>query len=100
MLTLIDRFEGDWGFLSNFYPSTVLLDGVAYPSVENAYQAAKTLNLKEREKFINITAGQAKRVGAHLRGRGLQREDWFDVSLSTMRELLEQKFTPPFSPPD
>lgn len=94
--TLIDSFTGAWGFLSNFYPCNVTLDGIPYRSVEHAYQAAKTLKLKEREKFtFDITPGQAKRMGSALFERGLQREDWLTGAREqVMHDLVLQKFYP------
>lgn len=44
MSDAIDRFSGPHRFLSNFYPSPIIYDGVAYPTVEHAYQAQKTLD--------------------------------------------------------
>ena len=44
-------FTGEYQFLSNFYPATVVLDDTTYPTVEHAYQAAKTLDYQKR---INI----------------------------------------------
>lgn len=40
-MTKIDSFRGNFRWLSNFWPCSVVLDGVVYPSVENAYQAVK-----------------------------------------------------------
>lgn len=37
----IRSFTGTHRFLSNFHPAPVLLDGVVYPTVEHAFQAAK-----------------------------------------------------------
>jgi ribA/ribD-fused uncharacterized protein len=93
---LIDRFKDPWGFLSNFYPCSVVLDEVTYPSVEHAYQAAKTLNLKEREKFLyaGVTAGRAKRMGKAISDSGKLRPDWKEVNIGIMRDLLMQKFYP------
>lgn len=90
--TRIDRFWGEWGFLSNFAPCEVWLDGVKYPSVEHAYQAAKTLDLEQREKFLlnGITPGMAKRMGKTLK----LRPDWDGVKMGIMRDLLMQKFSP------
>ena len=34
-------FKDDNGFLSNFYPCHIVLDGTQYSSVEHAFQAAK-----------------------------------------------------------
>lgn len=91
MSTVIDRFDGEYRFLSNFYPCEVYLDGVAYPSVENAYQAAKTLDLNLREPFTRINASAAKKLGKSLP----MREDWSFVKAQVMIPLLVQKFRNP-----
>jgi ribA/ribD-fused uncharacterized protein len=90
--TRIDSFTGVWAFLSNFHPSEVYLDGVVYASVEHAYQAAKTLDLKQREKFcfLGVTPARAKKMGRSLK----LRPDWEEVKIGIMRELLMQKFSP------
>ena len=38
---MIDKFEGRWRFLSNFYPCKIEHQGITYPSVENFYVAMK-----------------------------------------------------------
>ncbi len=89
----IRSFSGDWGFLSNFYPCSITYEEIVYPSVEHAYQAAKTLNLQDREKFLyaGVTAGRAKRMGDSL----TLRPDWNDdFKVHLMRDLLMQKFYP------
>ena len=45
-ITRITRFHGEYRFLSNFYPVKVEYDGVQYPTVEHAYQAAKVMKLR------------------------------------------------------
>lgn len=94
-LTRIASFSGAWSFLSNFYPVVVKLDGEEYPSVEHAYQAAKFLDPKIREKFRmpGLAPGQAKNFAKHLQLKGLVRPDWKQVNLGVMRDLLVQKFT-------
>lgn len=92
---IINYFANEWAFLSNFYPCPIILDGIAFSSVEHAYQAAKTLDFKRREIFSvtfnpNLRAGQAKRIGRNLP----LRPDWEEVKLNVMRDLLIQKFTP------
>ena len=86
----IDSFTGDYRFLSNFYPAKVTYEGNSYPSTEHAYQAAKTTNASDRAKFREgIRAGEAKRLGKHIK----LREGWEGMKLSVMEELLRQKFT-------
>ena len=91
-MTRIDRFAGQYASLSNFWPCPVKLDGVTYPSVEHAYQAAKTLDPVFRDMIrAAVKPAYAKRLGhaAPLR------EGWDDIRLEVMRELCWQKFRDP-----
>lgn len=91
---VIASFKGEHAFLSNFSPCPqgIVFEGIEYPTTEHAYQAAKTMNQAQRVRVRNLpTASQAKKVGRHLD----LREDWEEVKVSVMREVLEQKFTDP-----
>lgn len=84
----IDKFSGHYRFLSNFADSDVELDGEIYPSIEHAYQAAKTLDTGWREKIRSCkTAGEAKKLGKIVP----LHSDWDRVEV--MRGLLKQKFS-------
>ena len=83
----IDSFTGDYRWLSNFQFADVTLDGVVYPSVEHAYQAAKTDDAEIRAAIRAGTAAAAKRIG-----RGLRPPGWTERSLAVMEGLLRQKF--------
>lgn len=86
---MIDSFQGPYRFLSNFYPSIVDLDGVAYPTVEHAYQAAKTTDWDEQKAIRDsATPGAAKRAGRHVKIR----PEWEDIKLSVMKVLVIRKF--------
>lgn len=88
----IDSFDGDYEFLSNFYPAKVKDGyGIEYPSVENAYQASKTVNGSLRVPFTTVTAGESKRMGRKLP----LRKDWEQVKDRIMYDLLKQKFSDP-----
>lgn len=87
---VIPEFQGAYRFLSNFWPADVHLDDRLYPSVEHAYQAAKTLDESERRSVRNAhSPGQAKRLGQ----RATKRADWNEVKLSVMENLVREKFT-------
>ena len=88
MANIINRFAGPYDFLSNFATAPVTLDGVLYPTVENAYQAAKTLVVADRVVFTNCAPNYAKRIGRQLR----LRPDWEQVKDDIMYDLLKQKF--------
>lgn len=86
----IDSFRGEYRFLSNFYPVVVHMDGLDFPSVEHAFQAAKTLDGGEREKIRTAkTPGDAKRRGR----RAALRSDWEKVKDSVMESLIHHKFS-------
>lgn len=85
----ITNFRGRFRFLSNFWPVDIIFEGDAYPSVEHAYQAAKTLHKDDRDVIRRAnTPGIAKRLGKKVP----MRDDWDEVKLTIMRELLIQKF--------
>jgi len=83
----IEEFQGEFRWLSNFWPACVELDGVTFPSIENAYQAAKT-SAENREDFVWCTAGQSKRDGRKVP----MRPEWEQVKLQVMSDLIKQKF--------
>jgi ribA/ribD-fused uncharacterized protein len=87
---VITYFEDPpYDFLSNFHPAPVRLDGVEYPTVEHAYQAAKTLDDVERAHVRSApTPAEAKTRG----GQVTMRRDWNDIKVAVMRDLLRQKF--------
>jgi ribA/ribD-fused uncharacterized protein len=85
---IIKEFRGAYRFLSNFWPASVTYEGITYPSSEAAYQAAKTLNDKERKAFAKMRPGDAKRAGRKLR----LRSDWEQVKLRVMEEIVRIKF--------
>ena len=94
----IDAFEGEYRFLSNFYPSPVLWQEVLYPTVEHAYQAAKTLNLEDREWIRTaLTPAMAKKRGSAkgVGGRKIElREDWEPFGkVLVMKRLVWRKFS-------
>lgn len=78
-------FQDEYRWLSNFYSASVTLDGVEYPCVENAYQAAKHPP-GNRRAFVTCTPGQAKRMG----GKG--GPDWHERKVAVMNGLVAQKF--------
>jgi ribA/ribD-fused uncharacterized protein len=85
----IDRFSGEYRFLSNFWPCEIKYEGKTYASTEHAYQAAKTLDIKERNKIRDAkTPGDAKRLGRKI----TLRSDWESVKLQVMEDLVRQKF--------
>jgi ribA/ribD-fused uncharacterized protein len=89
---MIRKFDGDKAFLSNFYLSTIAFEGDVYPTVEHAFQAAKTSDVGERASVRDAGApGQAKRRGRKV----TLRADWEEVKNDIMLGILRIKFRDP-----
>ena len=88
----IDRFEGKHRFLSNFAPAKVIYAQMVFPTVEHAYQAAKSANRADMRYVGGAqTPGEAKKRGQRVK----LRDDWEHVKEVVMRDLLEAKFSDP-----
>jgi ribA/ribD-fused uncharacterized protein len=86
---VIDDFSGQYEFLSNFYPSPIVIDGISYPTIEHAFQAHKSTSDEVRRRIASEdTPVQAKKAGRSLN----LRSDWEDVKIDVMRTCLEKKF--------
>lgn len=86
----IDSFKGDYFFLSNFYNYKLNYNGLRYNSVEAAFQAQKCPS--RSAEFCNLSPSEAK----HLGRRVMLRNDWEDIKISVMRDLLKIKFSNPY----
>lgn len=86
----IKGFSGKYRFLSNFYPSKIILDGLEYAHVEAAFQAAKTDDPSARRRIREVAKpGEAKRLGQKVK----LREGWDKMRIQVMEDLVRQKFT-------
>jgi hypothetical protein len=90
---VIDSFRGDNVFLCNFHLCEVEFEGLTYPSVEHAYQSAKTLDFRIRKIFTlkEMTPAQAKYLGRAIKSR----LDWEQIKEGVMKACLLAKFSNP-----
>lgn len=84
----IDYFREEYEFLSNFYPTKVVFDGITYFNSEAAYQAQKCLHPEERMRFARLSSDEAKRLGQKVE----RRTDWDEVKCSIMEKIVYEKF--------
>lgn len=87
----IAPFSGAFAFLSNFYPAPVEWRGLLFPSVENAFQAAKTDDPEAHAALAALPPDQAAELGR----RAAIRPAWDEVRLAVMADLLRAKFEIP-----
>lgn len=106
-MKIIDGFDGEYHFLSNFAASRFVCqftvdDGTGFeylpvpyeaPTLEHAYQASKTRNRQEIHDIMRApTAGKSKRLGR----KATMRKDWDRIKDNVMLELLTKKFEDPY----
>lgn len=90
--------EGANAFMSNFYPSGIVLwiNGYGFqefPTVEHAYQWHKPRSLRQRVEIQEAEApGKAKKLGRSC----LMVQDWEDIKVDVMRSCLLAKFSNPY----
>ena len=97
---MIEKFEGRWRFLSNFYPVEIEHQGIRYPSVEHYYVSMKCNNEQMlqgrhytigdfREMIARIPSpGIVKKIGQQMQVR----KDWNEKKLDFMNWAVREKF--------
>ena len=93
---MIDKFDGEYAFLSNFYPSPIVIkddeDEFIAKTVEHYFQFMKTPSMEEGIVILCAeTPGQAKRLGRKC----YLRKDWDEVKDDIMLKALREKFEHP-----
>ena len=92
MNNVINSFRGEYFFLSNFYSCKVVYENIRFPSVEHAFQAAKTLDIESRIALSCAPTAAAAKKG----GRAVKlRPDWESVKVQVMLDCLREKFKNP-----
>lgn len=97
---MINKFEGRFRFLSNFYPCKIEHKGIKYTSVEHYYVAMKVTEMQFfdgvyytaadfRELVSRIpNPGDVKKIGQRVKVR----KDWDDKKLDFMNWAVREKF--------
>lgn len=86
----ISGFFGDYRWLSNFYSANISYRDIVFPTIEHAYVYCKYANKPvDLEQFLDLTAGQVKRLGQSIDVRS----DFDDIKVDLMVELVCCKFS-------
>ncbi len=78
-------------FLSNMFEVPIEVDGIAYRSLEAAFQAQKVPK-EERAKFSQMSGKEAKAAGRAVQMTPKEVEEWNNRRLEVMYSLLQKKF--------
>ena len=86
---MIEEFQGEWRWLSNFAPVDIKMDGKIYPSVEHAYMSAKSFDPDwKRICQMTVNPGDVKKASRKIK----LRSDWEKIKLDVMWDCIDQKF--------
>ena len=86
------KIDGEWGLLSNFARTPIVVDGVPFDCTEKLFQVMKFTD-KESRKVIYSKKGQPiKMMARHQEKVGAVREDWGRVFIDAMKYCLVQKY--------
>lgn len=90
---MIKEFQGQYRWLSNFAPINIKLGNKTYASVEHAYMSMKSTSIVWKDFCAQpaVSAGQVKRESKKI----TLRDDWEDIKLRVMEDLLRIKFNNP-----
>ena len=88
-MQLIDKFDGKYDFLSNFYEREFTMDGITYKTAEHAFQSVKAKDAKEAQKVREAaTPGKAKRLGRKV----TLIDHWNELRVDYMTDIIRSKF--------
>lgn len=85
-------FFGQYAFLSNFYCCPIWLNGLVYPSSENAYMAAKVIPT-QRQAFVDFTPREAKTKWKEFTLLDKDAQSWDARKYKAMFDILWVKFS-------
>jgi predicted NAD-dependent protein-ADP-ribosyltransferase YbiA (DUF1768 family) len=87
-MTKAIELTGKYKALTNSYPSMIVVEGISYPTLEHAFQAAK---LTDTETKVLISKAKLPDVSS-LVGEGFTRPNWKEIQWATMYQLMKLKF--------
>lgn len=85
------KVNDDFGFLSNFAPYQIFIDGLIWPSSEHYFQAAKFFNEEIRAKIRQLNSAMDAATEGRKRSNNI-REDWDEIKIDVMRRAIKAKF--------
>ena len=90
-IKLDEDFIAVSSYLRNDYPCDIEYQGLIFPSVEHAFQAAKTEDPDDHQEILDASSiREAKKIG---RGFIIDVNDWEARKVSVMHRFIWQKFS-------
>ena len=95
---IINEFKNEHEFLSNFFPTDVVLFGLRFKTAEAAFQAGKAIVSQNKSALDTILstepdqAGKAKHIGRNIKMSQNELVYWDEIKVTWMGEVIRCKF--------
>lgn len=86
---MITSFRGSHWFLSNFYPSPIIIDTTYFGTAEHLYQALKA---QKQEDFIRISLAETAAIAKQIGRTVALRNNFEQQKLAIMTFVVRAKF--------
>lgn len=87
------KTDAEWGILSNFAKTPMIVEGIEFVSVEQMYHYIRLNSASERAEYLKLVPGMALKMKAKtFAKRGIERSDWRDIAVDVMRFCLNHKY--------
>ena len=83
----------EWGILSNFAKTPMVVNGVEFACVEQLYHYIRLNNEQERTAYLKLTPNLGLKMKAKaFENRGVERSDWKEIAVDVLRFCLNHKY--------
>ena len=87
------KVDGEWGLLSNFARTPIVVDGVTFDCTEKLFQVIKFTDDESRKVIYSKKGQPIKMMARHQEKVGSVREDWGRIFIDVMKFCLMQKYS-------
>ena len=87
------KVDGEWGLLSNFARTPIVIDGVSFDCAEKLFQVMKFTDYESRKVIYSKKGQPIKMMARHQEKVGSVREDWGRIFIDVMKFCLMQKYS-------
>ncbi len=87
------KVDGEWGLLSNFARTPIVIDGVTFDCTEKLFKVIKFTDEESRKVIYSKKGQPIKMMARHQEKVGSVREDWGRIFIDVMKFCLMQKYS-------
>ena len=86
------KVDGEWGLMSNFARTPIVVDGVTFDCTEKLFQVMKFTDEESRKVIYSKKGQPIKMMARHQEKVGSVREDWGRIFIDAMKFCLMEKY--------